>query len=105
MKELLRIELMPGTIYDFAKSNCVDFMKDGKSIISGWTDGKIRAFTPQTGKMFWIIKDAHKPGERDFGGVTCICSTADSENIISGGSDGEVRLWNIGRQTKKLQSS
>lgn len=55
--------------------------------------------------MFWIINDAHKPGEKDFGGVTCICSTSDSENIISGGSDGEVRLWNIGRQTKKLQSS
>lgn len=47
--------------------------------------------------MFWIINDAHKAGEKDFGGVTCICSTADAENIISGGSDGEVRLWNIGR--------
>jgi hypothetical protein len=37
---------MPGTQYDYAKSNCVDFMADGKSIISGWTDGKIRSFMP-----------------------------------------------------------
>jgi WD40 repeat protein len=104
-KELLKIELQPGTLHDFAKSNCVDFMADGKSIISGWTDGKIRAFLPQSGKLFWILNEAHKPGDRSYGGVTCLCSTSDCDNIISGGSDGEVRLWNIGKQTKKLQSA
>jgi hypothetical protein len=26
--------------------NCIEFMADGKSIISGWTDGHVRAFTP-----------------------------------------------------------
>jgi cilia- and flagella-associated protein 52 len=25
---------------------CIHFMRDGKSIISGWSDGKIRAFYP-----------------------------------------------------------
>ena len=45
-KELLRIELMQGTDQDFTKCNCVEFMADGKSIISGWTDGKIRSFLP-----------------------------------------------------------
>ena len=58
-KELLRIELMQGSEYDFAKANCLDFMPDGKSIVSGWTDGKIRAFLPQSGKLYWIINDAH----------------------------------------------
>jgi WD40 repeat protein len=27
-------------------ANCIEFMPDGKSILTGWTDGKIRAFTP-----------------------------------------------------------
>ena len=104
-KELLKIELQPGSLHDYAKSNCADFMSDGKSIVSGWTDGKIRAFLPQSGKLLWIINEAHKPGDKTFGGVTCLCSTTDCSNIISGGSDGEVRLWNIGKQTKKLQSA
>ena len=76
-KELLRIELMPGSEYDFSQSNCVDFMADGKSIISGWTDGKIRAFLPQSGKLYWIINDAHKAGSKDIGGVNCLCATSD----------------------------
>ena len=37
-------------------------MHDGKSIITGWTDGLIRAFLPQSGKLLWAIKDAHKSG-------------------------------------------
>ena len=80
-------------------------MADGKSLISGWTDGKIRAFLPQSGKLYWIINNAHKAGDKTYGGVTCLCSTLDCTNVISGGSDGEVRLWNIGKQTKKLQSA
>jgi hypothetical protein len=34
-------------------------MPDGKAIISGWADGKIRAFTPQTGKLKFEIVNAH----------------------------------------------
>lgn len=39
-QELLRIEV-PNL-----ECNCIQFMKDGKTIISGWSDGKIRAFFP-----------------------------------------------------------
>lgn len=49
-------------------------MQDGKSIISGWTDGIIRAFLPQSGKLFWAIKNAHKSGHKDYGGVLCLKS-------------------------------
>ena len=35
-------------------------------IMSGWSDGKIRAFDVATGEPLWSIKDAHP------GGVTCI---------------------------------
>lgn len=80
-------------------------MADGKSLISGWTDGKIRAFMPQSGKLFWIINNAHKEGTKDFGGVLCLTSTTAGDYILSGGSDGEVRLWAIGKQVKKLQSA
>ena len=44
-QELLRIQV-PNL-----ECNCVAFMRDGKSIISGWSDGKIRAFYPQSGKL------------------------------------------------------
>ena len=37
---------MQGSEQDFAKCNCVEFMSDGKSVVSGWTDGKIRSFLP-----------------------------------------------------------
>ena len=55
-------------------------MYDGKSIISGWSDGKIRAFLPQSGKLLYIINDAHHHG------VSAIASTSDCQKIVSGGS-------------------
>jgi len=39
-QELLRIEV-PGL-----ECYCAKFMNDGKSLICGWSDGKIRAFLP-----------------------------------------------------------
>lgn len=69
-------------------ANCIEFMPDGKSIVTGWTDGKVRSFTPQSGKLIYIIKDAHslKPHEQStifadklpFSlplGVTCLCAS------------------------------
>ena len=44
-KELLRISLQEHEGQS-PMCNCVDFMPDGKSLVTGWTDGKIRAFTP-----------------------------------------------------------
>lgn len=64
-------------------------MRDGKSIISGWEDGKIRAFYPQSGKLMYIINDAH------MNGVTSIATTSDCSRIISGGMEGEIRVWKI----------
>jgi WD40 repeat protein len=92
-QELLRIEV-PG-LECFA----INFMNDGKSIISGWNDGKIRAFLPQSGKLFYAINDAHNHG------VTAICATNDCTRVISGGMEGEVRVWKIGRQTQVMEAS
>lgn len=92
-QELLRIQV-PNL-----ECNCVAFMRDGKSIISGWNDGKIRAFYPQSGKLMYVINDAHVHG------VASIASTADCQRIVSGGAEGEVRVWRIGKQTQTLEAS
>jgi WD40 repeat protein len=78
---------------------CICFSPDGKSIVSGWDDGKIRAFRPQTGKLMYAINDAHRDG------VTAITMTSDCRRIISGGQEGQVRVWAIGRQTQKMIAS
>ena len=57
-------------------------MPDGKSLISGWNDGKVRAFLPQSGKLFYSINEAH-PGQ-----VTAIAGTGDSKKVMSGGVEG-----------------
>ena len=61
--------------------HCVTFMGDGRSIVSGWNDGKIRAFLPQSGKLMYVISDAH------IHGVTSITTTSDCKRIVSGGSE------------------
>ena len=78
---------------------CIGFMRDGKSIYSGWHDGKIRSFLPQSGKLLYCISDAH------VNGVTAITSTSDNQKLISGGMNGEIRIWKIGRQCQTMESS
>ena len=52
-QELLRIQV-PNLV-----CNCVQVAPDGASIISGWSDGKIRSFLPESGKLKFVITDAH----------------------------------------------
>jgi hypothetical protein len=47
-------------------------MQDGKSIVSGWSDGQIRAFLPQSGKLLYVINNAHMHG------TTALATTANS---------------------------
>ena len=69
-QELLRIQV-PNL-----ECNAVSFMYDGKSVISAWSDGKIRAFLPQSGKLLYVINDAHHHG------VTAIASTSDCQKYF-----------------------
>ncbi|XP_073090915.1 cilia- and flagella-associated protein 52-like isoform X2 [Manis javanica] len=77
-RELLRITVPNMTCHG------IDFMRDGKSIISGWDDGKIRAFAPETGRLIYVINNAHRIG------VTAIATTSDCKRVISSGGEGEV---------------
>jgi len=92
-QELLRIQVPNMECF------CLDFMPDGRSIVSGWSDGKVRAFLPQSGKLLYVINDAHKNG------VTALGVTSDSGRCVTGGMEGEVRVWKIGRQTQTMDAS
>ncbi|CAK9207947.1 unnamed protein product [Sphagnum troendelagicum] len=103
MKELLRIQIP--NLQCEAKDSinqecfCIHFMPDGKSLISGWSDGRIRAYGPQTGKLEYTIINAH------CSAVTAIASTWNSTRVISGGIEGNVRVWRIGSQSHNMIAS
>lgn len=79
-------------------------------IVTGWSDGKIRAFGPQSGKLLYVITDAHKTtglkkvsGNRT--GVTALCVDTANEHIISGGVDSQVRVWKVSKQKQVMVAS
>lgn len=63
---------------------------------AGWNDGRIRAFTPETGSLMYEIHNAHTMG------VTALATTSDCQHIISGGGEGQVRVWKITSRTQNL---
>jgi len=54
-------------------------------IISGWSNGAVRAFSIDTGRESWSIAKAHK------GAITCL--DIGQGNLLTGGEDGSVRIW------------
>jgi len=58
-------------------------------IISGWSDGQIRAYGIKDSKQLWHIDHAHK------GGVTAICLASSGKFICSGGMEGEIRVFEV----------
>jgi len=107
MSELLRIQV-PNLV-----CNCVTLSPTGTEVVSGWNDGKIRAFGPQSGKLLYVINDAHKiigvgnssGGETPKNGVTSICCSNDCKRLISGGADGQVRVWAVAKETQVMIAS
>jgi len=92
-QELLRIQI-PNV-----ECLCVVVSYDGKQIISGWSDGKIRAFLPQTGRLLYAINDAHS------GNVNCISILKNGVRVVSGGFDGRVRVWDCTIESQNLVTS
>jgi WD40 repeat protein len=95
--ELLRIQV-PNL-----ECNCINFNPKGSLILSGWSDGKVRAFGPQSGKLLFVINDAHKVvgvgnpsgGTVPANGVTALCVSHSGTRLITGGADGQVRVWKL----------
>jgi WD40 repeat protein len=102
--ELLRIQVQN------LECNCVCFSPDGKSIVSGWSDGKIRAFGPQSGRLLYVINDAHKTQgmkrvSGNLSGVTALAVSHDNTRLISGGADSQVRVWRLGPDSQTMEAS
>jgi WD40 repeat protein len=75
----------------------------GSSIVSGWDDGKIRAFFPESGRIKFVIPDAHADK------VTAV-AIADNDGrapyrIVSGGAEGKVRIWNVTSSHRAMLAS
>ncbi|XP_052740209.1 cilia- and flagella-associated protein 52 [Bicyclus anynana] len=73
------------------------FSADGKSIVTGWNDGNIRAFTPLTGRLIYCIYNTHNKG------TSALDMTKDGRTLISGGCEGQVRVWDIQPQQQNLK--
>jgi WD40 repeat protein len=89
-RELLRINVPNLNCY------ALDITAAGDSIVSAWSDGKIRAFFPESGKLQFIISDAHCC---DAVKSLVVCNreedTKSCWHLVSGGADGRVRFWQI----------
>mmetsp|Transcript_24667 Transcript_24667/g.53859 ORF Transcript_24667/g.53859 Transcript_24667/m.53859 type:complete len:640 (-) Transcript_24667:151-2070(-) len=93
--------------------NCLAFPRDGTAILSGWSDGKIRSFGPQSGNLKYVINEAHQltgVGNSSGGvvpknGVTSICPTHDGKKLVSGGADGKVRVWAVSKGQQVMLAS
>lgn len=98
MQEILRIQV-PNLV-----CNCIDLTPDGTTIVSGWDDGKVRAFYPESGKLKFVIQDAHNEGVT---AIAVVASSASSREwrLITGGKDGRVRVWRIGASRQTMEAS
>ncbi|KFP31581.1 WD repeat-containing protein 16, partial [Colius striatus] len=77
-RELLKIVVPNVTCH------AIEVTRDGSSIISAWSDGRIRAFLPEDGKPMFVVENAHSRG------VTAIAATFDGRRLLSGGEEGQV---------------
>ncbi len=94
-QELLRIKV-PNL-----SCHAIDITKSGSNIISAWSDGKIRSFYPESGKVQFVIPDAHPDA------VTSITTCNEDDKIsdwrlVSGGNDGGIRVWLITRSHQRM---
>jgi len=58
-------------------------------VLSGWTDGKVRAHDPQNASPLWQIDNAHAKS------VTSLVMAPNERFIVSGGILGDVRVWEL----------
>ncbi len=76
-----------------ARPQCLSF---SDVLLSGWTDGRIIAHSPETGESLWFVDNAHT------GGVSALALSHNRRFLLTGGEQGEVRLWEL--RTRELIS-
>jgi WD40 repeat protein len=87
-QELLRVDIPR------SECNSVAVPADGLVILTGWADGRIRGYLPQSGKELWVINEAH------LNGVTAI--TCSGNRAITGGMTGDICVWQLNAKTRNL---
>jgi WD40 repeat protein len=87
-QELLRVDIARSECF------CISVPADGRQILTGWSDGRIRGYLPQSGKELWVINEAH------LNGVTAIA--CDGARTITGGMTGDICIWQIGPTRRQL---
>jgi WD40 repeat protein len=87
-QELLRVDIARSECF------CISVPADGRQILTGWSDGRIRGYLPQSGKELWVINEAH------LNGVTAIA--CDGARTITGGMTGDICIWQIGPARRQL---
>ncbi|KAL0227013.1 hypothetical protein P9112_014337 [Eukaryota sp. TZLM1-RC] len=80
---------------------------NGDVIVSGWSDGNVRGFAPESGKLLFSIQNAHKAeimvGKHSKpGGVTSLLVTDDY--IITAGVDSLIRIWKFSNSPQLIHS-
>ena len=73
-------------------AECMEFAPDGKLILSGWSDGCIRAHTPETGKMIFIAQGVHPSG---VSAMFTLASGNRANALLTGGKSGQMRSWKM----------
>jgi len=73
------------------KCNVCKLTSDGSMLISGWCDGVMRAFTPETGKLWFELPNAHRSS------ITAFDLSKNSNLAASGSESGEIRIWDISK--------
>lgn len=97
-QELLRIKVPNISCY------AIDITNSGSNIVSAWSDGKIRSFFPQSGKVQFVIPDAHPDA------VTALTACNEDDlisdwRLVSGGNDGGIRVWLITKSHQRMLHS
>jgi WD40 repeat protein len=83
---------------DFSESqgsaiNVITILPDGKKMLSGSADGKIKIWDTDSKKLLGTVDAGHK------GGVTAIATDPKGKTIFTAGTDGKVKVWDA--ETKK----
>ena len=82
------VRMLSGSTADPSRIRSLAFSYDGKTVVSGGADGKIRIWELETGHPLSSIS-AHD------GLVLSVSFSPDDSLLASGGSDSTVRLWEL----------
>lgn len=78
---------------------CICFSDDGKLILSGWSDGCVRALTPETGRVVFTVQGAHSEGVASLAILSSPGHRGEPSALLTGGVvDGKFRSWTMPSQ-------